>query len=147
LPITAISVSGPWSPARLGQPAGDILRQPESLADFADGTAAAIADDGADDGGAVAAIPVIDVLDHLLAALVLEIHIDVGRLVAAGGDEAFEQQIMLGGIDGGDAEDVTNGGIGRRAPALAENALRARETDDLVDGEEIWRVGQFLDQL
>ena len=106
-----------------------------------------MADDGADDGGAVSAVAVVDMLDHLLPALMLEIHIDVGRLVAAGGDEALEQQIMLRGIDGGDAKDLANGGIGRRAPALAENALRARKTDDLVDGEEVRRVGQLLDQL
>ena len=84
-----------WSPARLGQPTGHVLREPERLADLADGAAAAIADDGADDGGAVAAVAIIDVLDDLLAPLMLEIDIDIGRLVAAGGDEALEQQVML----------------------------------------------------
>ena len=33
---------------------------------------------------AVAAIGLVDVLDHLLAPLVLEVDVDVGRLVALG---------------------------------------------------------------
>jgi hypothetical protein len=32
----------------------------------------------------------VDVLDHLLAALVLEVDVDVGGLVAGLGDEALE---------------------------------------------------------
>ena len=47
------------------------------------------------DAGAVAAVAVVDVLDHLLAPLVLEIDVDVGRLVALGRDEALEQQVVL----------------------------------------------------
>ena len=43
--------------------------------------------------GAVAAVFLVDVLDHLLAPLVLEIDVDVGRLVALGADEALEQQV------------------------------------------------------
>ena len=43
--------------------------------------------------GAVAAVFLVDVLDHLLAPLVLEIDVDVGRLVALLGDEALEQQV------------------------------------------------------
>ena len=39
----------------------------------------------------VAAIVAIDELDHLLAALVLEIDVDVGRLAPLRRDEAFEQ--------------------------------------------------------
>jgi hypothetical protein len=36
-------------------------------------------------------------LDHLLAPLVLEIDIDVGRLAAIGGDEALEQRCRRAG--------------------------------------------------
>ena len=39
-------------------------------------------DDGRADGGALAAIALVDVLDHLFAPLMLEIDVDVGRLVA-----------------------------------------------------------------
>ena len=46
--------------------------------------------------GAVAAVAGVDILDHLLAPLVLEIDVDVGRLVALRRDEALEQEIDLG---------------------------------------------------
>ena len=51
----------------------------------------------------MAAVFVVDVLDHLLAPLVLEIDVDVGRLLALLGDETLEQEIDLLGIDLGDA--------------------------------------------
>ena len=70
----------------------------------------------------------------------LEIDVDVGRLVALLGDEAGEQQLDLGRIDGGDAEAVADGAVRRRAAALAEDVLAAREGDDVVDGQEIARV-------
>jgi len=71
-----------WPPGRLGQPPRHVLREPEGFADFADGAAPAIADDGADDRRAVAAVAVVDVLDDLLAPLMLEIDVDVGRFIA-----------------------------------------------------------------
>ena len=45
--------------------------------------------------GAVAAVGLVDPLDHLLAPLVLEVDVDVGRLAALLGDEALEQQVVL----------------------------------------------------
>jgi hypothetical protein len=77
----------------------------------------------------------------------LEIDIDVGRLVALLGDEALEQEIDLAGIDLGDLEAIADRRIGSRAAALAENVLRAGETDDVIDGEEIGRVVELPDQL
>ena len=70
------------APDRLGQPRGHVLRESHRLAHLADRAAVAVADHGGGDGGAVAAVAAVDVLDHLLAPLVLEIHVDVGRLVA-----------------------------------------------------------------
>jgi hypothetical protein len=85
-------------------------------------------------------------LDHLLAALVLEIDVDVGRLAAVGRDEALEQQVDALGIDLGDAETVADGGVRRRAAALAENLLAAGIADDVVDGEEVGRIFQLGDE-
>ena len=50
-----------------------------------------------------------------------EIDIDVGRFVALIRKEAREEQIMLGRIDRGDAEQVADHRIGRRSPPLAED--------------------------
>ena len=76
-------------------------------------------DHGGDDAGAVAPVASVDVLHHLLAPLVLEIDVDVGRLLPLLADEALEQQVDLGRIDRGDAEAVAHSRVGRAAPPLA----------------------------
>ncbi len=76
----------------------------------------------------------------------LEIHVDVRRLLARGADEALEQEIHVGGIDGGDAEAIADGGIGGRAAALAEDALRSGVAHQIVDGEKIRRVVELVDE-
>ena len=76
----------------------------------------------------------------------LEIDVDVGRLQPLLGDEALEQQIDLGRIDRGDAEHIADGGVRRRAAALAQDVLAARVVDDVVHGEEVMRVVQLGDQ-
>ena len=85
-------------------------------------------------------------LDHLLAPLVLEIDIDVGRLAAIRGDEALEQEVAVARVDVGDAQAVTDRRIGRRAAALAEDVLAAGITDDVMHGEKVRRVFELRDQ-
>ena len=119
------------APDRGGERADRVFRQPERLADLADGGAAAIGDDGRGDAGMVASVVLVDVLDHLLAPLVLEIHVDVGRLAAIGGDKALEQEVAIARVDVGDAQAVTDRRVGRRAAALAEDVLAAGITDDV----------------
>ncbi len=76
----------------------------------------------------------------------LEIDIDVRRLVALLRDEALEEQLRPDGIDGGDVEHVAHRGIGRRPSPLTQNVTRARKVDDGVDGEKIRRVAKRFDQ-
>ena len=76
-----------------GERGDDVLGQAEHLADLAHGALGAVGDDGGGEAGAVAAVAAVDVLDHLLAPLVLEIDVDVGRLVALGGEEPLEEQV------------------------------------------------------
>src|SRR5205823_13395478 len=110
----------------LGQPID--LREIESqrLADSAERRARSIADDRRGQRRTLAAVLAVDVLDHLLAPLMLEIDVDVRRLVALARDETFEQHFHPRRIDRGDAEAIAHRGIGRRAAALAENALLSR---------------------
>ena len=93
-----------------------------------------------------AAVTRVDVLDHLLAPLVLEVDVDVRRLVAGLGDEALEDHGPDLGRDRGDAEGEADHRVRRRAAALAEDALDAGEVDDVADGEEIRGVAQPADQ-
>ena len=75
-----------------------------------------------------------------------EIDVDVGRLFPFGRDETLEQQVVLGGIDLGDAQTEADCGIGRRAAPLAENPAPARKAHDVVHGEEIGRVAHLCDE-
>ena len=126
---------------------GDIGRQPERLAHLAHRAARAIGDDGGREAGALAAVFFVDVLDHLLAPLVLEIDVDIRRLVALAADEALEQQVDAIGIDLGDAQAKADRRIGRRAAALAQDALAASKADDVVDGEEVARIVEVGDEF
>jgi hypothetical protein len=89
----------------------------------------------------VAAVFLVDVLDHFFAPLMLEIDVDVGRLAPLLGDEALEQKVAGRRVDRGDPEAIADGAVGRRAAALAQDRRveAAREGDDVVDGEEIAR--------
>ena len=91
------------------------------------------------------AIGGVDPLDHLLAPLMLEIDIDVGRLASLLRNEALEQEVVAFRIDGGDAEHVADGRIGGRAAALAKDVLAAGETDDRIHRQEVRRIFECLD--
>jgi len=97
----------------------DVVGEAEDLGCLADGRARAIGRHRGGEPGAFASVALVDVLDHLLASLVLEIDVDVRRLVAFGRDEALEQEIEARRIDLGDPEAEANRGIGGRATALA----------------------------
>ncbi len=105
-------------------------------------------DHGGGDAGAVAAIFGVNVLDHLLAPLMLEIDVDVGRLLALLADEAFEQQIAGRRVDRGNAERVADRAVRRRPAPLAQDRRveASSEGDDVVDGQKIACEIELLDQ-
>ena len=55
------------------------------------GAGGAVAAGDGGEGGAITPVALKDVLDDLLAAVVLEIHVDIGWLVALAGEETLEQ--------------------------------------------------------
>ncbi len=76
----------------------------------------------------------------------LEVDVDVGRLVALARDEALEQHVHARRIDLGDAERIADRRVGRGAAALAQDAAPARKLDEVVHGQEIALVAEFRDQ-
>src|SRR5690606_24399392 len=72
---------------QLGGAVEQVLGGAEGLADVAQGGARAVADEGRDHGGVAAAVALIDVLDDLFAALVLDVEVDVRGLGALAADE------------------------------------------------------------
>src|SRR5690606_18041178 len=78
------------------------------------------------------AIAFVDVLDDLFAATGLDVEVDVRRSGTTRGEEPLEQQPVLDGVHGGDAEGEADGGVRGGTPPLAEDATAATEVDDLV---------------
>jgi hypothetical protein len=131
---------------RLGQLVDLVERQAERLAHVAQRALGAVRVQRRGERGAMAAVLGIDVLHHFFAPLMLEVDVDVGRLVALLADEALEQHAHARRIDLGDAQAVAHRRVGRRAASLAQDALRARKADDVVHGEEVGLVGEVGDQ-
>src|SRR5690606_38793990 len=91
------------------------------LADLADGTARAVVNDGSADGCVFAAVALVDILNDLLAPLVLEVDVDVGWLAALLGKKAGKEKVAGCGIDLRNAEAKADGAIGGGAATLAED--------------------------
>jgi len=127
--------------------AGDVVCQAERLAHVADGATAAVADDGRAEGRTVTAVGLVDPLDDFLAPFVLEIDVDIGRLLAFGADEAFEQQVGAGRIDRGDAEDIAHRGVGGGPATLAQDVPGSGVAHDAIDGKEVGCIVELRDQL
>gem|GEM_PF-3496325 len=123
-----------------------VRRQAQHPRHIAHRAAATVADRHGGQCRTLAAVAVEHVLQHFLAAFVFEIDVDVRWLVALGGDEPFEQQLHLAGIDLGHPQHVAHRGIGGRAAALAQDLLAAREAHDVVHGQEIGLVLLGMDQ-
>jgi len=136
--IVGLSGSKPASRMRSGRPRGRPTRrtrrravelrevEPQRTADVTHRALRPIGDQRRRQRGAVAAVFRVDVLDDLLAPLVLEIDVDVGRLVALLRDEALEQHVHARRIDLGDAERIAHRRVGRRAAPWQRIPLIAR---------------------
>ena len=130
----------------LGEPVDVGEFEAERLADIAQGAPRSVADHGRRQRRTLASVLAVNILDDLFATLMLEIHIDVRRLVALLGNEALEQHRHPRGIDFGDLQAITDDGIGRRAASLTQDAARTRELDDVVYGQKERLIAQFGDQ-
>ena len=110
----------------------------ERLADFARGRASAIGDDVRGHGRAQFSVALVDVLNGALALVAAgQIEIDVRPFAALFGKKSLEEQIHSHRIDGGDAERVADGAVGRRAAPLHQNILLAAEANDVPDDQEV----------
>ena len=125
----------------------DLLgRETEGLAHVAQRALRPVADHRGCKRGAAARVLAVHVLDHLLAPLVLEVDVDVRRLVALLRHEALEQHVHPRRIDFGDAERIAHHRIGGRSPALAENAVLPGVAHHIVHRQEERLVAQLGDQ-
>jgi len=145
--IAVLDVVPGTAPGRTLQGDDGIVGKAHGLADLADGALGPVGDHGRRHAGPVAAVFLVDVLDHLLAPAVFEINVDIGRFAALGTDEPFEQEVDAARVDGGNAEAEAHRRVGRRAASLAENVAAFGKVDDIVDGQEIGREIKLRDQF
>ena len=89
----ASSRSSPKASSVLARRSTRSSDKPERLADVAHRRARAIGDHLGRHAGPLAAVFLVEVLNHLFAALVLEIDVDVRRFVPLAADEPLEQHV------------------------------------------------------
>ena len=128
------------------QPVDRVLAEPHGPAGVAQRAAHTVAHHRRGQSGPLPSVLAVDVLDHLLAAVVLEVHVDIGHFVTLGGDEALEQQVDAVRVDGSDLQAVAHRRVGGRAASLAQDVLAAGGPDDVGHGEEIRGVLQLADK-
>ena len=119
----------------------------EGLGDDAHRRGGAHRVDGGHHGHLVVAEALVDEGDDLVAALGVEVDVDVGHLAPGGVEEALEEQVVGDGIGVGDAQHVAHDAVAGRASPRVEDAARAGELDDVVHGEEVLREAELLDDL
>ena len=91
-----------------GKPINTIQRQTQRLADFAHRTFTTIGDHLGGQGRPISPILAVDILNHLFTALVLEVNINVRRLVALATDESLKEQIDSIGINSRHAQAIAH---------------------------------------
>ena len=86
-----------------------------------------------------------DVLDHLAAAALAEVDVDIRQRDALRIEEALENQVVVQRVDVGDAQRPGHEAAGRRAAAGADrNAVLARVADEVPDDQEVPGYSIFL---
>ena len=85
-------------------------------------------------------------VQHAPAAVVVEVHVDIGQRDAVGVQEALEQQVVGDGVDLRDAQAVGYGRTGRGASARAyrDVELLAGRADEVLHDEEVAREAHRL---
>ena len=93
--------------------------------------------EGADLGDVGVAVLLPDVLDHLVAALLAQVDVDVGRLGAIGVEEPLEEQVVLERADVAELEQVADERAAGRSAGRGGNAPLARVADEVPDDQEV----------
>src|ERR1700730_6764976 len=103
------------------------FREAHGSADLADRHARSEGDDVGDHPGAIRAVLLVDVLEHLLAMVGGEIDVDVGRALVILVEESLEEQVVRNGIYTRDTEQISDDRVGGAATSLSRNAVLASE--------------------
>lgn len=127
------------APALQGFGPGSLLARAvaERFGGVADQGLGTVADHVRDLRRIASAVLLVDVLDDLFAPLGVEVDVDVWLFVAQARQESLERQVVAYGVDRGDVQDQADGRTRGRSAPLAQDALLARLTHEVVHDEEI----------
>ena len=96
----------------------------------------------------IAAVALLHIADHLVAAVLAEIDIEVRHRDAFRIEEALEQQAEADRIEIGDGQRIGDERTRARAAARTDrNALRLRPLDEVGDDQEVARIFHALDDI
>ena len=123
-----------------------VEREPQHLSHVAHRRTEAVGDHLRRHRSAGPAVGVVDVLNHLLAAAVLEIDIDIGGLAPLPTDEPLEEHARPGRIDRRDPQAVADRRVGSRSPPLAEDAPPPGKPHQIKHREKIGLIAQLHHQ-
>ncbi len=94
----------------------------------------------------IAAVALLHIADHLVAALLAEVDVEVRHRHAVGIEKALEQKAEADRIEVGDGERISDQRAGARAaPGADRNALRLRPLDEIGDDQEVAGIFHALD--
>ena len=96
----------------------------------------------------VVAVLLRRVPDHLAAVAGVEVHVDVGHLLATRVEHPLEQQVVLDRVDVDDAQAVRDARTGRAPPPGADpDPARLRVVHEVPHDEEVRREPHRLDDV
>ena len=93
------------------------------------------------------AVLLLDVLDHLAAALLAEVDVDIGRFPAAFVQEPLEEQVVFQRADVAQIQRVGHQRADARSAGRGRNALLAGEADEVPDDQEVVGETQLVDHV
>ena len=122
----------------LGDAVGIAVAQAHHAPDIADDAFRAHGSKGRDLGDCALAVLLAHIFDDLAAAILAEIDVNIRRADALGIQKALEEELVVDGIDIGDADDIgDDGACGGAAAGTDGDAMFARPVDEIPDDQEI----------
>ncbi len=130
----------------LGEPVAGAVVVAEHPGGVAGGRARRHLAEGDDLRDALAAVLVGDVADHPLASAHREVDVDVGHRLAAGVEEALEEETVGQRVEVGDLERVGHDRAGgRAAPGPTATPVLLRVVDEVPDDQEVGLEAHLVD--
>ncbi len=133
---------------QLGQLVDLAIRHLQHAADVAQHAARLQGAEGDDLGDLIAAVAILHITDHLVAAILAEVDVEVRHRDAFGIEEALEQQPEAQRIEVGHGQRVSHqGACARTTSRPHRNAVRLGPLDEVGHDQEVARIVHAVDDV